>query len=70
MIWFLVSIASGQYVGPMRQEDCLNAGRYILTYGIVCRQAVTSMACPVEGRPGTYQICPVFDDLPRVTVKP
>jgi len=67
--FFLLSIATGQYIGPLPQNNCMNAAMALTPDGVVCREASAMTACPVPGMPGVYTSCPVFD-LPKVTVKP
>jgi hypothetical protein len=68
-IWFLVSIATSQYIGPIPAQECATAAAVLQNVGVHCRPAVAMTACAVDGRPGTYTSCPVFD-FPQVTVKP
>jgi hypothetical protein len=67
--WFLVSIASQQYIGPISQAECQQAGAALASQSIVCRRASALTACPVPGMPGMYTSCPVFD-FPQVTARP
>jgi hypothetical protein len=67
--WFLVSIATGQYIGPLNEAACKAAAVQLVDPAIVCRQASAAMACDVPNRPGTYTACPVFD-FPAAKVKP
>jgi len=67
-IWFLVSIATSHYMGPMPENTCKAAGAILQGEGVVCRQAFAMTACDVAGRPGVSTACPVFD-VPQVTVK-
>jgi hypothetical protein len=72
VIWFLVQIGGGAYVGPIREDACRSAEAALIAAGeraIVCREAEYVTACPVMGMPGAYTTCPVFD-FPHVTVKP
>lgn len=66
MIWYLVMIATGQYIGPLAQDACLAAAQATASEGIVCRQVQAMTACPVPGHPESYIACPVFD-FPQVT---
>jgi hypothetical protein len=68
-IWFLVSIATGQYIGPITSEGCHAAAPSLEREGIVCRQATTMMLCDAPDHPGAFTSCPVFD-FPTVKVKP
>lgn len=69
-VWFLVNIATAQYIGPMPQPACQMASADLRAEGIVCRQASAMKLCPVPGTvPGSnYMACPVFD-FPHITQK-
>jgi hypothetical protein len=67
--WFLVMVSSGHYIGPLPQAACQTAEASLRSEGIVCRRASSMTACGVNGQPGVYTVCPVFD-FPVVTVKP
>lgn len=71
MSWFLVMIATSQWIGPLPQSACQMAAASLRSDGVVCRQASAMALCPVPGTvPGsTYMSCPVFD-FPQATVKP
>lgn len=66
--WFLVFIATQQYIGPLPQASCQAAAVALVGDGIVCRQAAVMTACPVPDRPGSYMPCPLFE-FPKVTIK-
>jgi hypothetical protein len=66
--WFLVMIGGSQYIGPMSMESCQKAAVALQGEGIICRQPNMMMACGVDGRPGTFTTCPVFD-FPQVTLR-
>lgn len=68
MMWFLVLVATGQYLGPMPIEPCANAAAAAHSAGLVCMMAKSSYACPVDGRTGHYTVCYDFS-LPAVTKK-
>lgn len=68
--WYLVSVITGQFIGPLTEPGCQMAVQYVRDQGIVCRRASVLTACDVPGRPGSYTACPVFDFVPEVTVKP
>jgi hypothetical protein len=67
--WFLVSIATGQYIGPISFEICYAVAAQLERAGVVCRQANSMTACEVPNRPGAYMACPIFVS-PQVTAKP
>lgn len=67
-IYFLVQIATGQFIGPMESSACAEAGRALASRGITCRVPSSLYACDVPGHPGSYTTCPHFD-VPHVTVK-
>lgn len=67
--WFLVSIATGHYLGPFNETACKAAAIQLVDPSIVCRTAGVMTACDMPNRPGTYMACPVFD-FPAVKVKP
>lgn len=69
--WYFIAyfaIPGQAYIGPMTAEKCAAVAAIIPEQGI-CRQSIGFMACAVDGRPGTYTACPMFEPLPRVTAK-
>lgn len=69
--WYFIAyfaIPGQAYVGPMTAEKCTAVAAIIPEQGI-CRQAIAMQYCAIDGRPGVGTACPVFEPLPRVTVK-
>jgi hypothetical protein len=66
--FYLVMIATSAYIGPLPESACSMAAANLRSEGVVCREASALTACAVDGRPGTYAICPKFD-FPQVTIK-
>lgn len=64
--WYLVSIATMNYVGPYSETSCKMAVVHL--QNTMCKQADYGMVCPVPDRPNTYTTCPHFT-FPEVTVK-
>ena len=65
--WFLVAAISsglGGPLGPMNQQACRAAETAInqrQSAAVKCREAIGAYSCKVEGHPGTYKACPIFD---------
>jgi len=68
MTWFLVFIGASSGLGPLPLDACMAAAAHLASQGIVCKEAKMFIACGVDGKPGTYTACPIFE-WPEVTTK-
>jgi hypothetical protein len=48
-------------LGPLSQEQCIKLKRALPELPGECRKVVSLMACGLDGRPGTYTVCPIFE---------
>jgi hypothetical protein len=55
LLWFLVSIGTGNYIGPMSEAPCNLAAAILINEGIVCLKPDFIIAC--EGNPGRSSVC-------------
>jgi len=65
--WFLVTIGTSNWIGPVDEESCKLAVQHLQSVAI-CKEADYMMACAVDDRPGSYMACPHFT-YPEVTIK-
>lgn len=67
-MWYLVSLATLAYIGPVSEPACKMAAATLHAEGVACYQAISLRACDVTGRPGFYTACPEFN-IPTVRAK-
>lgn len=65
MTWYLVM--ASMYIGPFDEIACKRAAVELLQQA-QCKESDYTYVCDINGRPGTYTICPHFA-YPQITIK-
>ena len=67
-MWFLIFAAMGQQeieIGPLNKPSCQEAVETLRKVPSIlmprCQKAVAFHMCTIDGQPGAYRACPVFD---------